>query len=112
MQLLHCSPLATPEFASLSLLHKGDNGDNASLIAGESMSVASPLSTASPMTISATVIELHRYLNSLYNNSNKENAELNTEMSPETTEFDLQRRLANGNMAKRALRDDRATIWD
>eukprot|EP00978_Attheya_sp_CCMP212_P034617 scaffold145888_cov43-Attheya_sp.AAC.3 len=112
MQLLHCSPLATPEFASLSLLHKGDNGDNASLIAGESMAVASPLSTASPMTISATVIELHRYLNSLYNNSNKENAELNTEMSPETTEFDLQRRLANGSMAKRALRDDRATIWD
>jgi hypothetical protein len=112
MQLLHCSALPTPEFASLSLLHKGDNGDNASLIAGEFMSVASPLSTASPMTISATVIELHRYLNSLYNNSNKENAELNAEMSPETTEFDLQRRIANGSMAKRALRDDRAAIWD
>lgn len=76
MQLLHGCPVPTTEFASLSLLAADPDGgpsyggkdrsDSSTLsVMGESMAVASPLSTTSPQWASSCVSELHSYLNSV-----------------------------------------------
>jgi hypothetical protein len=76
MQLLHCSPIPTGEFASLSLLLKNDKQ-------GGLLTVASPCATMSLSTVVSCIQELEEYVNSVQaiSRSNTTNAASNTENS-------------------------------
>jgi hypothetical protein len=67
MQLLYSRAAPCPEFASLSLLLKGDiSGDHVSCRMGEPFILPSSVSTISHSSCMQTLKELHYYINSVY----------------------------------------------
>lgn len=67
MQLLYSRAAPCPEFASLSLLLKGDiSGDQVSCRMGEPFILPSSVSTISHSSCIQTLKELHYYINSVY----------------------------------------------
>lgn len=81
MQLLHCSPIPTAEFASLSLLLKNEKQ-------GSILTVAGPLATLPLSTVSCCIHKLQEYVNSI-SKSSSSNA-TNSPSNTETTTIDAQ----------------------
>jgi hypothetical protein len=84
MQLLHSRAAPGPEFASISLLLKGDIfGDKISCRMGEPLLLPSPISTVSHTTCVVAVKELHHYINSIFKvtRSSKETQTSTSKMS-------------------------------
>ena len=70
MQLLHCRPISTAEFASLSLLLNTESSERAM---GDCIMVSSPFVTLSSSLATACLCELHEYVNSVYEISESSN---------------------------------------
>lgn len=62
MQLLHGSPLAAPEFASLSILLKPSTAEATSVTMGEPMMLASPVATVSSSQSLEALKQLHGHV--------------------------------------------------
>lgn len=74
MQLLHCRPISTAEFASLSLLLKNESSERTM---GDCIMVISPFATLSSSLATFCLCELHEYVNSV-----REMSQSNSSVSP------------------------------